>query len=96
MIGLALLVPVLLAPTVLAPTAVSHAQSKTMDATPPSERPAARGSRIARSSTAQDHRAGQRGAKVKAAETPAACTHIVRRGESVGASPRATASRARR
>ncbi len=84
-IGRALLVPVLLAPTVLAPTAVSHAQSKTMDATPPPERPAARGSRIDRSSPPRITSSAKRGAKGKAAETPAACTHTVRRGESVGA-----------
>jgi len=84
-IGRALLVPVLLAPTVLAPTTVSHAHSKTMDATPPSERPAARGSRIDRSSPPRITASSKRGAKVKAAETPTACTHTVRRGESVGA-----------
>jgi lipoprotein NlpD len=83
-IGRALLVPVLLAPTVLTPTAVSHAHSKTVDATPPSERPAARGSRIDRSTTPRITSAAKRGARVKTAEAPAACTHTVRRGESVG------------
>jgi LysM repeat protein len=84
-IGRALLVPVLLAPTALAPTAASHAHSKTVDATPPPERPAARGSRIERSTTPRITSSTKRGAKVKAAETPAVCTHTVRRGESVGA-----------
>lgn len=82
-IGRALLVPVLLAPIVLAPTA-AHAQRKTVDATPPSERPATRGSRIDRSTTPRITASAKRGAKVKAAETPGACTHTVRRGESVG------------
>jgi lipoprotein NlpD len=83
-IGRALLVPVLLAPTVAATTAVSHAQSKTRDATPPPERPPARGSRVDRSTTPRITSAAKRGAKVKVAVTPAACTHTVRRGESVG------------
>jgi LysM repeat protein len=83
-IGRALLVPVLLAPTAVASTTVSHAQSKTRDATPPPERPTAKGSRVDRSTTPRITSSAKRGAKVEAAEAPAACTHTVRRGESVG------------
>jgi murein DD-endopeptidase MepM/ murein hydrolase activator NlpD len=83
-IGRALLVPVLLAPSVVAPTTVSHAHGKTVDATPPAERPAARGSRIDRSTPPRITMSAKRGAKVKPAERPAGCTHTVRRGESVG------------
>jgi len=83
-IGRALLVPVLLAPATVAPSTPAHAQSKAVDATPPSERPTPRGSRIDRGTTPRITPPAKRGARVKAAERPAACTHTVRRGESVG------------
>lgn len=85
-IGRALLVPVLLAPAILAPTAVSHAQSKATNAPPAPAKPVGKGRAPARSTstTTKIASTAKRGATVKATEPPAACTHTVRRGESVG------------
>jgi len=83
-IGRALLVPVLLAPTVLAPGAVSHAQTKSIDSAPTPAKASTREPTSTRSTTTKISTPSRAGAKAKAAEAPAPCTHAVRSGESVG------------
>ena len=82
--GRALLLPVLLAPTTLAAAAPSHAQTKAIDSARTPAKASTREATSIRSTTARISTPSRAGSKAKAAETPAPCTHAVRRGESVG------------